>query len=73
MNDKYVDFNHGLEDCENYGKEISEKERAIRNCLLCAENIMVKMLRNIVGKVDTTEYAEYAFMFESWKEEKDNL
>ena len=73
MNDKYVDFSRGLEDIENYDKELSAKEQAIRNCLCSSETIMVEMLKKICGKSDVVSYAEFAHMFEAWKEEKDNL
>lgn len=82
MNDKYVDFSHveepvkfncGMEDLENHGMQYSEKEQSIRNCLLSSENIMVEMLKKICGKSDVVSYAEFAHMFEAWKEDKENL
>jgi hypothetical protein len=73
MNDKYVDFKSGLEDMENYGKQDSEKDQAIRNCLCGAELLFLSMFSYIVSKADPITYSSFAFRFESWKEEKDNL
>lgn len=73
MNDKYVNFNHGMEGMENLGKQESAKETAIQNCLLHGENLMLGMLRKICGQSDTFGYAEFSHMFEAWKEERENL
>jgi hypothetical protein len=47
--------------------------QAHRNCICGAESLMVQMLRKLVGRVDQVDYADFAFRFESWKEEAENL